>query len=463
MAAIRMSNEGRCFGFIAFPLILTILFAGAAPVQAETLEDVLAATYATNPGLQALRAQLKGVDETVRQARAGWLPTVSVTSNTGRGHYLANTQTSYETNRTPRDASGTISQPIYTGGQTIAGIDQAENNVLATRAQLVTTEQNVLLGAATAFLDIVRDEAVVNLATNHVRILRREVESARVRFAAHEVTQTDVGQAEARLAQAEADLTQAEGSLQDSRATFGDVVGRPPEAPKAPEASWPTPGNFDEIRDIVEKDNPALVAAHYTLVAAKAGVNVAEGQLLPTVSLNGTYGNYLSESTQESLSTTKQIMLTVNVPLYDGGANYSRVRAQKDTVAQRRKEGEQARRDALQNAAKSWQGLRSARARVKSFTTQIRSNETALKGVIEEQRIGSRTVLDVLNAEQELFTAQQNLVTARHDEMVGAFQVASSLGRMTAKALNISVPLYDPTAHYNDVRGKLLGVGSTEE
>ncbi len=432
-------------------------------VSAESLNDVLVETYATNPGIQAARAQLRSADEAIRQARAGWYPSVNATADAGRGHYLSNQDLRYESNRTPRDASLSVSLPLYSGGQTVASINQAEYNMLAARAQLISTEQSVLLNAATAYLDIVRDEAVVVISRNHVRILQREVESANVRYQSHEVTQTDVGQADARLAQAEADLTQAEGTLQDSQATFVDVVGRPPEAVAAPQSILPLPDTLEEIKSIVETDNPTILAADYSFEAAKAGVNVAESQLLPTVSLNGTVGNALSESTPKSLSNTKQIMVTLTVPLYDGGANYSKVRAQKDVVEQTRKQREQSSRDALQNTAKAWQSLRSAQAHVKSFTTQIRANETALKGVIEEQRIGLRTEIEVLNAEQELFSAQQNLVTAKHDEMVGAFQVASGLGRMTAVSLNIPVDVYDPKKHYEEVRGKWFGVGDPVE
>ena len=436
----------------------TLLFA-AAPASAESLDEVLAAAYTTNPGIQALRAQLRNADESVRQARSGWFPTVNVSADAGRGHYLSNTQTNYESNRTPRDYSLTLSQPLYSGGQTAAGIDQADYTVLATRAQLHNTEQTILLNAATAFLDIVRDETVVTLTANHVRVLRREVESVRTRYAAHEVTQTDVGQAEARLAQAESDLTSAEGNLQNSHAAFQDYVGRPAERPQPPERAMTVPNSIDEIRDLVLRDNPTIIAADYGIKAARAGVEIAQAQLLPSVALNGTVSSSLSGSTQDSLSNTKQVMVTVNVPLYDGGSNYSRVRGQKDTLLQKQKEAEQARRDALQSATKAWQGLRSARARITSISTQIRANETALKGVTEEQRIGSRTVLDVLNAEQELFNAQQNLAAAKHDEWVGAFQVASSLGWMTARTLNLSVDIYNPDEHYQQVRGKMFGLG----
>lgn len=433
------------------------------PANAESLQEALASAYATNPGIAAMRAQLRGVDETVRQARAGWFPSVTMSGNTGRGRYVSNTGPDYETSRTPHNISGTVSQPLYNGGQTEAGIDQAEFNVQATRAQLINTEQTVLLNVATAFLDIVRDKAVVALAANHVRVLQLQVDSVRVRYQAREVTQTDVGQAEARLDQAEADRINAEGNLQNSISAFEDYVGRAPNDPTAPVLTLDLPSHMEEVKTLTLRNNPAIVAADFNVRAARAGIDLAFGQNLPTVSLNGTLSRALSESSPGSRSDTKQVMLTVSVPIYDGGVVNSRVRGQKQLLAQRQNEAEQARRDAVQNAAKAWQGLRAARARVQSFTSQIRSAEIALKGVGEEQRIGSRTVIDVLNAEQELFSARQNLVAARHDEQLTAFQLAASLGRMTAKALDLPVELYDPDRHYNKVRSQMLGIGDGED
>ena len=443
-------------------ILLSVVIAPCVPARAETLEDALAAAYLSNPGLQAQREQLKAVDETVNQARAGWFPTLSATGNSGRGRYFADTSVPYVEDRTPRDYTASISQPIYSGGQTVAAIGQSENSVLATRSQMIAAEQNVLLNAATAYLDVVRDQTMVALATNHVKVLEKEVESTRARYGVHEVTLTDVSQAEARLAQAEADLTQAEGNLQDSQSSYMDVVGHAPELPTAPETVWPVPSTFDDVRTTVMVNNPNIVAADYSVKAAQYGIDAAEGQLLPTVSLNGTVSSQLAESTPGSQTNAKQVMMTVSMPLYDGGATYSKVRAQKNAYSQKLKEAEQARRDAQQSAAKAWQDLRAARARVASYKTQIYSNEVALKGIMEEEKIGLRTVWEVLNAQQELFTSQQNLAAARHDEMVGAFQVASALGQMTASSLSLPVQVYDPVIHYEKVRDKMYGLGSVD-
>lgn len=454
------------------------LLAGAALVglgllspetsQAETLEDVLASAYNTNPTLQARRARLRATDEGVPQALANWRPTVRMAGDVGRGKYESNqSSVGREGNRTPFTTSLTVSQPLYRGGRTVAQTQQAEAVVLAERALLQATEQSILLNAATAYLNVVRDEAVLRLNINNEQVLRRQMEAAGERFRVGEITRTDVSQAEARLSRATADRVAAEGTLQNSRANFINVVGRAPESPQAPTVSAAIPASFDEIKAVTLAKNPNVVAADWTAQAAKEGIDLVRGELLPTVSLNGEYSRGLDSSSRfstgigvnkaeaEALEATVQ----VSIPLYEGGGTYSRVRAQKHTYGQRRIEADQARRDSLETATRGWEDVQAARARSRSYESQIRASEMALAGVEEEAKVGSRTVLDVLDAEQELFDARVNLVRAQHDEMVAAFQVKSAVGQMTADGLTLPVDGYDPTEHYKDVRDQWIGAG----
>jgi len=434
---------------------------GIDPAGAETLESVLATAYNSNPTLIASRAQLRATDEAVPQALANWRPTVTVTGDVGRGTYYNNGNGSFPWTQTrdPRDYSLVLSQPLFRGGRTVAATEQAEATVLATRAQLEGTEQSVLLSAATAFFNVVRDEAVVKLNINNEQVLRRQLDATRERFRVGEITRTDVSQAEARLAQAVADRVNAEGNLQVSRAGFIDVVGRAPESPQPPAAAAEVPALFDEVKATTLAKNPNIVSADWVARAAKDGIDLVFGELLPTVAVTGTVGRTIEQSLIHSDTSTTQAMLTVSVPIYEAGISYSRVRAQKQTWAQRLIQADQARRDALQTASQAWETLAAARARVKSYTSQIGANELALAGVEEEAKVGSRTVLDTLNAEQELFVSRVNLVAARHDEMVAAFQVKSALGQMTAQALALPVEIYDPRQHYDDVRHQWIGTG----
>lgn len=430
---------------------------------AETLEEVLSSAYSTNPTLLARRARLRATDEGVPQASAGWRPSVTLTGDVGRGKYESNQATFRESERTPKNYGVTVSQSLYSGGRTVAQTRQAESTVMAERALLQATEQTVLLNAATAYLNVVRDEAVLKLNVNNEQVLRRQLEAAQERFRVGEITRTDVSQAEARLSRATADRVAAEGTLQASRANFINVVGRPPEALQAPGSAVAVPASFDEIKSVTLAKNPNVVAADWTVKAAQEGVDLVFGELLPSVSLNGQYTRGLDTSSRtadnkfeaENMVAT----LSVSVPLYEGGGTHARVRAQKHTAGQRRIEADQSRRDSLETATRGWEDLQAARARTRSYESQIRASELALAGVEEEAKVGSRTVLDVLDAEQELFDARVNMVRAQHDEMVAAFQVKSALGQMTAEGLALAVDAYDPVKHYEDVRNQWYGTG----
>jgi outer membrane protein len=431
--------------------------------RAETLDEVLATAYATNPTLMAARSGLKVTDEGVPQALSNWRPTVSLSAAAGRQKYYSNQYPPpavYDNTMSPWNYTVTITEPLYRGGRTVAATKEAKAAVVAGQAKLTSTEQAVLLSAATAFLDVVRDEATVKLNINNVHVLQRQLDATRERFEVGEVTRTDVSQAEARLSQAIADRIAAEGSLQVSRAHFDDVVGRPPQSPEEPKAEPKLPASFGEVKALALAHNPNVVEADWTATAAKHGIDVAYGSLLPTVALVGSYSRYYETYARNVMDRNEQALLQVSVPLYQGGVVYSKVRAQKHTYGERLILADQVRRDTLQSADQSWQTLLSARARVKSFEAQIAANKMALAGVEEEAKVGSRTVLDVLNAEQELFTSQVNLVRALHDEMVGAFDLKAALGQMTAEGLGLHVKIYDPAKHYDAVRGKWFGTGS---
>lgn len=426
---------------------------------AETLEEVLATAYATNPTLEARRARLRATDEGVPQALSNWRPTVQLTGQTGRGRFESTQAARRETTRNPTSYSAAITQPLWRGGRTVAATQQAEATVMAERSGLHSTEQTVLLNAATAYLNVTRDEAVVQLSINNEQVLRRQLDAAEERFRVGEITRTDVSQAEARLARATADRVQAEGVLQTSRANYVNIVGRPPEALEPPREQVVVPSGLDEAMAMTLAHNPTVLSAEWTARAAKDGVDLVAGELLPTVSLNGDYSRGLSTTSQGSESEALEASLQVSVPLYEAGASYSRLRAQKHTYGQRRIEVDQARRDALEASTRGWEDLLSARARIASFEQQIRASEMALAGVEEEAKVGARTVLDVLDAEQELFDGRVSLVRAQRDEMVAAFQLKTALGQMTASELNLQVEEYDPVGHYQSVRGKWIGTG----
>lgn len=429
--------------------------AGAGVAGAQSLEEVLAYAYNNNPTLIAQRSALRAVDEGVPLALSGWRPTVSITGSAGLRE-LDNNRTG-STSLTPAQIALQATQSIYDGGVTAAAVDEAEAQVLAGRAQLASVEQAVLLDAATAYLDVVRDQAVLDLSIQNVEVLRRQLEAAQDRFRVGEITRTDVAQAEARLSGAIADREQAAGNLQASRATFEQVVGVPPGELEAPETVLVQPNSIDEALALAREQNPGVLEATYGALAAENRIEVIRGQLRPSVSVSGAVAHSRESSTDGSRTDSAEILLNLSVPLYQSGSVYAQLRQQKHLANQAILQVSAARRTAAENARQAWEALQAARAQVESLTDQIRAAQIALEGVQREAEVGARTTLDVLDAQLELFQAQVNRVVARRDELVRAFQLKQALGQLTATALTLPVDAYDPTRYYQEVRGSWFG------
>jgi len=455
----RISLFGQCSAVAL--LSLTVLACGSARVSAETLQDALAAAYLNNPVLSASRAQLRSVDENVPQALSGWRPVVTVTGSVGKGEFDTSIVT--EQNLTPKVATLDLNQPLYRGGRTVAATRQAEAQVQAGREQLRGSERDVLLAAVTAYLDVVRDGVRVGLTRNNEQVLRRQLQATRDRFQVGEVTRTDVAQAEARVARANSDRAAAEGDLQISRATYERVVGSQPGKLEPPPPLPSLPASLDDTTQTALRENPDVLRANYNEEAAKHAVRGALGVLYPSVSLVGRVQRS-DEVVTESLQTRNDsIVAQVVVPLYQSGSEYSTVRQAKEVRSQRMLDIEQARRTATEAARQSWEALTAARERIKGRSEQVRANEIALEGVRQEAAVGSRTTLDVLDAEQELLDSRVALVIAERDEYVAAFRVVAAIGRLSAERLALNVPLYDPSQHYNEVRDKWIGLSRPKD
>lgn len=442
------------------PLIAATTLGFGAPAWAETLEEALAAAYNNNPQLQAGRAELRATDELVPQALSGWRPTATINGQAGKEWEDSNVQG--DENLTPRSADLNITQPLYRGGRTVAGTAQAENLVLAQREILLDLEQDVLLQAVTAYMDVVRDEAVLQLNINNEHVLRRQLEAAQDRFTVGEITRTDVAQAESRLALATAQRIAAEGQLTTSRAVYRQVVGDLPGTlePASPAPDLPA---SEEETIAASASAPNVRAAEYTERAARDGVDVVLGELLPQVRLSTDLQTGEDLQTNNVSTDSAAIRVEVTIPLYQAGSVSSRVREAKQRVAQRRQDIETQRRFAAQQATTAWRALQTARAQIESFESQVRAGEIALEGVQQEAAVGSRTVLDILDAEQELLDARVSLVQARRDEVVASYQVKSAIGRLTARELGLPVDLYDMERYYEEVRDKWWGLGPAVE
>jgi outer membrane protein len=437
---------------------------GAA--SAETLGDAIALAYQTNPTLQAERAQLRATDEEYVQAEAGLRPTLS-----GSGSYTYSSQQISETGTPSFTAAGggetgivQVTQPLYTGGRASAQINAAQADIVAERENLRRTEQSVLQSVIDAYLDVRRDTEQQSISQDNVNVLARQLDETDARFQAGQLTRTDTAQSEARLALARSQLATAQSALAQARAAYAAVVGQNPGdlAPEPPIAPL-LPASVDAAFDAAEQANPQLRQAAAAEQAAAARLAEEKAALRPTVSLSGQYG-YVNQ--QEGISaggfntalgvTESELggSVTVNVqaPLFTGGLNASRVRqaAEQDNVA--RIGVESARRQVLQAVSQAWNQLLGARASLVADEEQVKSDTVAFEGVREEQKVGLRTILDVLNAQQELETSQLQLVGARHDEYVAAAAVLAATGALDARALVPDAPHYDPKANFDKVR-----------
>jgi len=465
----------------AFGLIIA-MFAVTRPAAGETLQDAMAAAYGSNPTLLSERARLRATDELVPQALSNWRPLVTVNANAARSNTYSSISsgsaltpsTVGQTQPVAQTFSGTtiynnetlgvtVTETLYRGGRTTAQTRQAEDQVEAERAQLQVTEQQVLLNVATAYMNLVQAEAVLQLGIHNEQVLQRQLDSVEDRFRVGEVTRTDVAQAQSRLSAAHADRTQYEGNLRTARAGYIQTVGHAPNAVSAPAHLPGVPDSFETAQTGAAADNPQIRNAHYTFEAAVAGVDLIAGELQPTVQVSGTATRIYNYDGPQSLENVAQVVLGVTVPLYQQGQEYSRLRGQKETVGQLQSSLDQARRDVAETTAAAWESLQTGHVRRASYQDQIAAAEIALEGVQRESQVGSRTVLDVLNAEQELLTAQVNAVQAQHDEIVAAYQLLSATGHLTADRLGLAVDLYDPTRHYDEVRGKWVGFGDMPE
>jgi outer membrane protein len=433
----------------------------------RTLAQALAATYLYQPALQAARAQLRSVDEDVPQALAGWKPTVIVAGTTGYGdgvtrQFLGSTGhwQNLETDRLIGTAQGTVTQPLYTGGRVRANVNRATDLVMAQRANLMAQEETSFANAVNAYVGVISAQQVLALNINNENVLREQLQATNDQFRVGEVTRTDVAQAEASLAGAIAQVETAQGNLQTARATYQQVVGYEPPADLVEPQPLSLPTRTEQQSIVLAaSNNPAVIAAQFNDSAAKNAIEAAFAALLPQVSFQGQMFQNNNASIRSDQANGYQAVVSVSVPLYQGGSEYSAVRQARQTEQQQAQLIHDAQRTAVQNAVNAWETRVAAAAAADSTRTAIRANEIALVGVEREHLVGTRTTLDVLNAQQALLSSQVTLVQNLANLITASYALASAVGRLTARDLGLPVPYYDETAYYNQVKNKWAGIG----
>jgi outer membrane protein len=438
----------------AIAIAVGLSLASVAPAgAAETLAEALAAAYANNPTLNAQRAALRATDEGVPQALAGFRPSVSAGASAG-------VNSTDGVTRYPRTVSITVEQPIFLGHRTTNGVKIAETAVLAGREALRNTEQNTLLAAAEAFMGVVQAQAILNLRRENLEFLAEQVRAAEDRLNVGEGTRTDVAQTKARQSAGQAAFNVAAAQLNTAIATYQQVIGHQPRSLGAarPVDSMLSQSLNGALADAMTS-HPAILAAGYNIDIAEFNVKVTEGELLPSVTVAGSLSHGVDMGGPlGSTSNSASLVGRLSVPIYSGGSTSAKVRQGKEVLGQRRIELDAARDQVRQAVISAWGGLDAARAMIRAAEAQVAAEQLVLSGVIEERRVGQRTTLDVLNAQQELLNARVSLVSAQHDRVIASYALLAAVGRLSADQLGLVVQRYDPTNHYTQVRDKWGGL-----
>jgi outer membrane protein len=444
----------------------------AAPACAETLADALALAYDSNPTLLAQRATQRALDENYVQARAGWRPTVSFQAvgayqefrtpsalgqqfidTNGDGIPDAPASGRQETNN--GFAGLNFDQPIWTGGRTAADVSAAEADVLQGRENLRRVESQVMASVLQAYVDVRRDQEGVRIRHENVDVLQKQLEESKARFDVGEITRTDVAQSQARLSAAEALYASAVAQLAVSRSTYAQVVGQNPgELAPEPSLAYLLPGNIDDAFTLAEQNSPLLRSQQYAEKGSRARVASARAERMPDLSLRAQFGytGVAHPFHSDQWSRVVEGQAVVTVPLFSGGLTTSRIRQAVERNNSDRITIETERRAVLQSLSQGWNQLIASRANIGSTEEAVRAAQIAAEGTRQEQQVGLRTTLDVLNAEQELRNDELSAVGARHDEYIAAATVLSAMGRLEAKNLIPSSPQYDPKTNFRKLR-----------
>jgi outer membrane protein len=448
--------------------------------RAETMSSALARAYAGNPDLNQQRAGVRATDENLPRASSAGRPTVNATGQFGYNYLDLITSGTAGAGAAAVATGGsggsggtqlrkgidtgslgvTASQNLFNGNRTLNGVRQAESNIFGARESLRDTEQNVLLNGATAYMNVLRDTAILDLRKNNIIVLEEQLRQTRDRFIVGEVTRTDVAQAESSLATARSDYFTAQANLQTSIATYRQIIGvEPTRLEPARTIESLLPHSLGSAIELAIAEHPEIQAALHAADAAALQVKLVEGELAPTVDLVGNVQqNYNFTGFPGLRLFNGSILGKVSVPIYEGGEVYSRVRQAKETLGQTRLQADLQRDIVRAEVVTAWGQLDSARAVIQSSKAAVKSAEIALDGIRQEAEVGQRTTFDILFQQQVLLNARVSLVIAQRDRVVASYAVMAAIGRLAAANLNLSVAQYDPTIHFDQVKDKWIGL-----
>ena len=441
-------NKTTCLVASASLVVLAIT---APAARAETLADAVAYAYETNPGLQAQRASLRAVDEAYVQARTGFAPNITASAGETSYHERQLGGSSYANTDSETLA---LVQPLYTGGKVRARLTQAEAQILTGREALRRFEMDLLQRVVTAYVGVQRDEEIWKINQDTVAVLEKEVADNEARFGVREITMTDVAESKARLANARSALANAQGTLAVTRAQFTATVGQPPGDLAPPPELDAVPATIDQAFDAAEANNPQLQGSKFTEQRSRARIAEAKAAALPTVTAQLAYQHtpFLPYTTSQGYNYAATAMVTLSQTIFSGGLIASQVRQSIQENNSDRLTIDDTRQQVLLGVSTAWEQLVSSRSQIRSYDEEVKADEFSFYGNRQEQKMALRSTIEVLNAELELTTAQQNLVRARSTEYVARAQLLAAMGILTPAALNSRVAAYDPAENFRHVR-----------
>lgn len=436
------------------------LSAGAAvSAAAETLTDALIRAYQTSPLLDSNRASLRALDESIPQARAARRPQVQAGASAAGQTDISDF---------PFDNSAQValqaSLLLFDSGASKAAVESARYGVAAGRASLLNVEQEVLFAAVEAYMDVIQALEFVRISQNDVRVLGEQVDATNSRFEVGEVTRTDVSQTEARLAASRATLVDARGNLEVARQAYLAAVGSLPGKLEPPPVLPKLPAAITEAEQIAVRQNPAVVAARFNERAAVSDFDRARAASRLTISASGqvdyTWQKVMPQFGRERITDESYNLsgsIDANVPLYSGGRNSSLIRQAQQVLEQRKFEVQDSGRQVIEQVNNSWTQLDVARASIVANREQVVAAQIAYEGVSEEARLGARSTLDVLDADQERLQAEAEVVRAQRNEYVAVYAVLRAMGLLTVEHLNLGIESYNPDTYFRQVQRGPVG------
>lgn len=462
--SLMTSNQQFVKSFLT-GISLAVMPVAGMNANAETLDEALTYTYVANPSLAAQRAYVKSVYEQINESKSGYKPTIAGQASYGYLYQRQRSRPGFSENESmPVNMGVNAVQPLFSGFGTVASVKAARHKFEAEKAKLQDLEQSVLTQAVVAYTDVIRAIAVWKLNQNNEAVLKRQLDYTRDRFRVGELTKTDVAQAEARYAGAVSSRIQAEGNVKVAYASYQETIGKMPDKifePEVPAAKLPQ--TLEDALAVADKNNPSVISAEYQEKQAKSGVDVAKSAYYPSLNLQASYlnsranahgsmsyidslGALASARTGRTREEDSSVKLVLDVPFYTAGIVPSKVAQAKLAERQAALGVVSVRRAVEQATTQAWENYQSTLAGLSSLQEQVRATELALDGVRHEEQAGTRTILDVLNAEQELLNARVSLVSAKKNLIDASYLLISAMGLMTPDNLDLDIDRYRKNA-----------------